>query len=144
MPPTEAMTAAVCKVLSPHMSKVTKDALENKKRKRARVQAQSGEVLTTEEVRIRMKIEEEKRHKKKAKKPRTGNSNGKLDDAPLYTTTIGHEEDSMKCYLCDTIFIDEQGSNWVECEGCENWCCMPCTPGNFIPEVDSYFCHSCI
>ena len=76
--------------------------------------------LTTEEVRIPMRIEEEKRQEKKAKKPRRGNSNGKPDNAPLHTTTIGHEEDSIKCYLCDNIFIEEEGNDWVECEGFEN------------------------
>ena len=48
---------AIVNVIAPLVSKETSDALENSKRKRARVQAKSGEVATLHQVAKRQKYE---------------------------------------------------------------------------------------
>ena len=71
--PNTAMRAAVASILAPAPSDETKALLQQKKRPRKRVQAKAGEVLTSEEVAERLRIEEiERKAKKEAQKaPKT-------------------------------------------------------------------------
>ena len=71
MTPNTAMREAVKSVIAPKPSKATIEILKNKKARRKRVQSKTGEVLTTEEVKKRLRLEEiERKVKKKAKTQR--------------------------------------------------------------------------
>lgn len=74
--PRKQLCRSILKVISPTASQETSDAQLNAKRKRKRVQATCGEVLTTEEVVKRLRLEEESRLAKASKastsKPKRG------------------------------------------------------------------------
>ena len=65
---TRQLQNAILDVLSPPEKADSQAAMQNKGRKRTRVQAVQGEVLTNEDVLKRLEIEEENRNKKKNKK----------------------------------------------------------------------------
>ena len=66
--PNKDLKRAIISAISLKPSTSTQNALQNSKAKRQRVQAKPGEVLTSEEVAARLKVEEEKRKAKKCKK----------------------------------------------------------------------------
>ena len=66
--PNSAMRKAVQSVLAPEKSKDTEEIQQNKSRKRTRVQAKTGEVLTTEVCARRLYLEQEARSAKKAQR----------------------------------------------------------------------------
>ena len=65
--PRRILREAIFSAIAPTPSAETITALENSKKKRKRVQASSGELLTCDEVVERLRIEEEERVVKKKK-----------------------------------------------------------------------------
>ena len=63
--PSQALQDAVLSVVSPNRSAETQSALENKKARRRRVQAEAGEVLTAEDALRRLNEEQQSREMKK-------------------------------------------------------------------------------
>ena len=84
--PNSAMRKAVKSVLAPVQSKESDEILKNKARKRTRVQAKIGEVLTSETCARRLLEEQEKRNakqkntKKTQKKSEDDDDCDKMDD----------------------------------------------------------------
>ena len=82
MTPNTAMREAVKSVIAPKPSKETMDIMKNKKAQRKRVQSKNGEVLTTEEVKKRLRLEEVERYaKKNAKKQKEKSGKEDMQEA---------------------------------------------------------------
>lgn len=94
--PLKDLKRAILNTLSPPISDINKKAVENSKRKRKRIQAKIGEVLTEAAVVQRLEGENEDRIRKKTKKvPKTSESDVNLtntsvrDTNTLKTTSVG-------------------------------------------------------
>lgn len=66
--PLKQLRQAIVNTPSPQPSSSTAEAMKNSQKKRKRVQAKVGEVLTTEQVAARLYTEEQARNTKRAKK----------------------------------------------------------------------------
>ena len=98
-------------VIAPKPSKATIEILKNKKAHQKRVQSKTGEVLTTEEVKKRLRLEEiERKVKKKAKTQRAKIINEDMeiptdDDSDQSMADLPDDVDSgtpsedIQCYL---------------------------------------------
>ena len=98
MTPRSAMRKAVCGVLRPELLDETAAILKDKAKKRKRVQAKTGEVLTEVDVARRLQLEEIERNEKKEKKKlkKKGNSTAKKG-----TTNISTEKQTAPKPTCD-------------------------------------------
>ena len=79
--PRKLLRQEIASVTEPHVSKEIANALENSERKQARVQAKSGEVLTTPEAAKCLKGEMQRREKRKE------NANEHIKMGNCYTIT---------------------------------------------------------
>ena len=70
--PYKDLKRAIINVIFLKPSTSTQNAFQNSKAKRKRVQAKPEEVLNSEEVAVRLKVEEEERKDKKCKKKKNG------------------------------------------------------------------------
>jgi len=106
----EHLQRAIESVLTPSPSQSTVAALANTKKRRARVQAKKGEILTEHDVAMRLNEEEKKRSEKK--NPQKCSQKRKLKDVSNLTETNCAMENSHEMQLTSgpskkTIYIDE-------------------------------------
>ena len=147
---------AIINAIAPSPSAETELALKNSKRKRKRVQASHGEVLTTEQVAKRLRLEAEERKNKKGRR-------NKPKEAPeaKKKLTFGEEDsassdneveksgdedmDNTRCMICNRLWRDYKGSKnelWVICDICDGFCCPKCIPADTDLDND-FYCSNC-
>ena len=116
------LSEAIVNAIAPKPSADTELALKNSRRKRKRVQAEHGEVLTTEQVAERLRQEAEERKAKAAKKkqkksatkkvPATtkrlsfGQENGSRssDEEVEESESADEDEDDTRCVNCNRLW----------------------------------------
>eukprot|EP00794_Sanderia_malayensis_P019805 gene19805-21745_t len=139
--PRKLLRDAIVTTISQSLSAENKAAMKNKGQKRKRVQAKTGEILTSEDVCKRLQQEEQDRKAKLAKKYQVVSH--KLDEVQaatavaaydssseytesecesvLSTDDISGNEDDNFCSVCKIDFRNDSNNNrkWVQCDSCQ-------------------------
>ncbi len=123
-PSSGILREAIVNTIAPTPSAETKFALQNSRRKRKRVEATHGEVLTTDQVAERLRLETEERKEKDSKgKGRKKATAEKKSSATTRRSSIAQYEDSESddeeedddeddnsCVVCHRLWRKYKGS----------------------------------
>ena len=144
--PRKALRQAIINAIAPPPSKDTEKALENAKKKRKRVQAKSGEVLTTPTVLQRLKDEAEARsakQKEKKEKLRKNLLKKIEEDEEDVESESEEEEDNTTCSLCGQLWRKyTKKGQWLICDLCDQYICPKCVPRD-TDYADDFYCTKC-
>ena len=134
--------------IAPQPSDETTKAMEIAKKKRKRVQAKDGEVLTTPAVLKQLKDEAEIRACKLTARRVKSQRNllkqmedAKDDDEENNEGDNG--EESTACLVCGRLWKTyTKRGEWLICDICDQYVCPKCVPKE-IDYEDDFFCQRC-
>ena len=112
--PRKTLREAIILAITPSPSEETKAAMVNSKKKRKRVQAKAGEVLTAEDVIKRLKEEESAREEKKKKKEtknKAGQSNFQIIESSRHKSKTAKRKSISKKLVLTEEYDEESDEN---------------------------------
>ena len=112
--PRKILREAIILAITPSPSEETKAAMVNSKKKRKRVQAKAGEVLTAEDVIKRLKEEESAREEKKKKKEtknKAGQSNFQIIESSRHKSKTAKRKSISKKLVLTEEYDEESDEN---------------------------------
>jgi hypothetical protein len=154
--PRKLLRNAIVQAIVPPLSAENEKCVSNQKKRRKRVQAKHGEIMTSAEAVERLRLEEIDR-KEKAKKKKDAEKTGpppskkkkvpakmvlELSD-PEEEESSDEEQADALCVKCRRRWQTYKGNGvWVCCDVCDEYVCPKCVPKDTDMD-DDFYCDIC-